>query len=163
MVSNATLGKGARLAWVWGWVAWQVTDEEGDWLSDSLAIGSGLIATSFILNPTLSTSLTGAAVRPIITNPVVQAVTATVITGAIVSTVIDPESGFDNYVGFITGGNRGTEDIHYYSGDANDSGYFNVARNSEILRDHYGPKVDQFIETKWESVKREWYQQPLWA
>lgn len=163
MVSNITLGRGAKLLWVWGWVAWDVTEEEGDWYSDTISIASGIVATSFILNPAWSMNLTGAGVRLVITNPVVQAVTAAVITGAIISNEIDEESGLDNYVGFITGGNRGTEDIHYYSGDANDSGYFNVLRNAEIVGQHYGPKLDKFIETKWEEAKRRFYQKPSWT
>jgi hypothetical protein len=162
MVSNVTLGRGAKIAWVWGWVLWDVTEEEGDWFSDALSITSGIIATSFITNPALTFNATGIVTRAIISNPVVQAITVATVTGAIISDQIDPENGFDNYVGFITGGNRGTEDIHYYSGDANDSGYFNVLRNAEIIGEHYGPKVDQAISNAWEGLQRRLFQKPSW-
>jgi len=170
MVSNVTLGRGAKLAWVWGWVLWDVTEDEGDYFTDTLSVGGGLIATAFITNPAWTFSVTGAVTRAVLTNPVVQAITAAFVTGAIVSDKIDPESGFDNYVGFIFGGKLnqhfgiGTpiEDIHYFSGDANDSGYFNVLRNAELIGEHYGPKVDQYIDTQWEQLKERFFQKPSW-
>jgi len=188
MVSTATWGKGAKLAWIWSWVIWDVTEEEDDWASDALSITGGAVATAFILNPALSFHVTGVATKAILTNPVVQAITAAAVTGAIVSNEIDPESGFDNYVGFITGGTAeqhfgvGTarEDIHYFSGDPNDSGYFNVGRNVEIIATHYydttvegykkrGAQIESGIkstykktEAYFEEKKRQLLQRPSW-
>jgi len=177
MVSDPTLGKIAKLGWIWSWVLWDITEEEDDWFSDALTITGGTIATVFILNPTFSFTVTGVATRAVITNPVVQAVTAAVITGAIVSNEIDPDSGLDNYIGFLTAGKLdqhfgiGTarEDIHYYSGDPNDSGYFNVPRNVEIIASHYydvgvkGLKAKKKkTETYFREKKRQLLQRPSW-
>jgi len=177
MVSDPTLGKIAKLAWIWSWVIWDVTEEEDDLVSDIVSITGGVVATAFILNPTYTFSVTGAATRAVLTNPVVQAVAATVVTGAIVSNEIDPNSGYDNYVGFITGGELnqhfdiGTarEDIHYYSGDPNDSGYFNVPRNVEIIASHYYDVGVKGLKSKkkkaelyYRDKKRQLLRRPSW-
>lgn len=177
MVSDPTLGKIAKLTWIWSWVLWDVTEEEGDWFSDTLSITTGTVATAFILNPSFSFGVTGAATRAVLSNPVVQAVTAAVITGAIVSNEIDPDSGFDNYVGFITAGKLdqhfgiGTarEDIHYFSGDPNDSGYFNVPRNVEIIASHYYDEAAKDLKSTkkkagvyFREKKRQLLQRPSW-
>ena len=153
MVSDPTLGKIAKLTWIWSWVLWDVNQEEDDWFSDTVSITGGVVGTAFILNPNFTFSVTGAATRAVLTNPVVQAVTAAAITGAIVSNEIDPDSGFDNYVGFITGGQVGTKDIHYFSGDPNDSGYFNVGRNLQIIGTHYYDETVAGYKNRAEQIK----------
>jgi hypothetical protein len=67
-------------------------------------------------------------------NPVTAVVTYAYVAGAITSDAIDPEEGLDNYIGFTTGGAHGNQP-NYVTGDANDSGYFNVVQNfANILK-----------------------------
>ena len=133
MVSLTTWGRGGKLAVVWGLVYWDVVENEDDFWSDAFAIGGGLLTTSFMLAPTVTYGGAGLITRAVVTNPVVQVITGTAVVGAIVSNEIDPDSGFDNYVGFISGGEFGEENPNYWDTDKNDSGYFNVPRNLEII------------------------------
>lgn len=65
----------------------------------------------------------------LVANPVTFVITAAYVEGAIVSDIIDPDEGLDNYVGFTLGGLGGGNDANYLTGDENESGYFNVYRN----------------------------------
>jgi len=136
-MSATAWGRGGKLAWVWGVVYWDVKEEEGDWISDSIAILGGLVTTSFMLAPRITYGTAGIVTRAIVTNPIAQIVTGAVVSGAIVSNELDPDRGYDNYIGFISGGEVGEPDINYWSGDPNDSGYFNIPKNLEVIWKHY--------------------------
>jgi len=136
-MSTVAWGRGGKLAWVWGFVYWDVKEEEGDWISDTISILGGLVTTSFMLAPQFTYGTAGILTRAIVTNPVAQIITGAAVTGAIVSNEIDPESGLDNYVGFISGGEFGEENINYWNTDENNSGYFNVGKNLEIIWEHF--------------------------
>jgi len=143
MVSLTAWGRGGKLAVVWGAVYWDVQEEEDDFWSDAFAIAGGLLTTSFMIAPGITYGATGVVTKAIVTNPVVQIITGAVVAGAIVSNEIDPDSGFDNYIGFISGGEFGEPDINYWDTDPNDSGYFNVGKNLEIIYEHWKKsKVD---------------------
>jgi hypothetical protein len=85
-------------------------------------------------------------------NPFTLTVTYAYVAGAIASDAIDPDEGLDNYLGFTTGGTYGNQP-NYFSGDANDSGYFNVVQNlSTILqaRDKTAATTEAaYIEAYW--------------
>jgi hypothetical protein len=126
-----------------------VTDEEDDPISDALAISTGALATAFILNPQLSFGVTGWGVRAIATHPVTIGITAAVVVGGVVSYQIDPDHGLSNYVGFITGGDFGESDIHYWSGGPNDSGYFNVPKNVSVIASHLYSEGKDYATDSW--------------
>lgn len=141
VTSYAAWGFYSRLGLIWGTAYWQfnkVDDNSNqDLLLDSITLASAALATSFVLYPAGTNVAVGWAVRSTVIalakSPVTLAVTAAIVGGAIVSDRIDPVSGYDNYVGFITGGNVRESDIHYWGGDANNSGYFNVPKNVSII------------------------------
>lgn len=126
-------GIGSRLATIWGITYVKVRSEEEFTVSDGVYIGSSIVGTAFILKPNWSNAVLNFGVRAIVTNPVVQAVTAITVTGAVVSVAIDPEDGLDNYLGFITGGMLGEREPNYFSGDPNNSGYFNIPKNFDTI------------------------------
>ena len=127
ITSYAAWGFYSRLGLIWGTAYWQFNKvDDGsnqDLLLDSITLASAALATSFVLYPASANVAVGWAVRStafaIAKSPVTVAVTAAIVGGAIVSDRIDPVSGYDNYVGFITGGNVRESDIHYWGGDAN--------------------------------------------
>lgn len=104
---------------------------------DQTMLGLGTIG---IWSPWARRQIAGAggwSLRWLLT-PLVNPVTATVAyayaAGAITSDAIDPDEGLPNYVGFTTGGYYGNSP-NYLTGDANDSGYFNVVQNfANILK-----------------------------
>lgn len=105
----------------------------------------------------------------LVANPVTAVVTYSYVAGAITSDVIDPEEGLNNYLGFTTGGEYGNQP-NYVTGDANDSGYFNVVRNfSNILKAKRAAKKakeqkaleaayirDYYMNAHLESLKQKW-------
>ena len=139
--SYAAWGFYSRLGLIWGTAYWQfnkVDDNSNqDLLLDSFTLATAALATSFVLYPASTNVAVGWAVKNTVIqlakSPVAVGVTAAIVAGAIVSDRIDPVSGYDNYVGFISGGNLGESNINYWSGDANNSGYFNVPKNISII------------------------------
>ena len=111
---------------------WRVSDQR---TGDTVDVGTKI---GVIWGTGLAYRLGGWAVRTtsafVVSNPVTATVTYAYVAGAITSDAIDPEEGLDNYLGFTTGGEYGNQP-NYVTGDANDSGYFNVVRNfSNILK-----------------------------
>jgi len=154
MISNVTLGKGFKLVTIWSSIYYANTRKDDDPILDALRFSGGVLSTAALLNPQLTFSVTGWAVRAVLTHPVTLVGAAATATGAIVSNEIDPVSGLDNYIGFISGGEFGEEDIHYYSGDPNDSGYFNLARNVQIIGTHYYNKTVTGYKNRGQQVKQ---------
>lgn len=143
MPSLYSWGVGSRLATMWTTIFVKVRANEGVSVSDAVAIGYGIVRTTFLLTPKWSNRALGFTVRAVVTNPTVIAVSAIAATGAVVSVKIDPQNGLDNYLGFVTGGILGDRDPSYLSGDPNDSGYFNVPENSKrIARDRAPKNID---------------------
>jgi len=132
-----------------------VTDEEDDPISDAMAIGTAALATGFILNPQLTFGVTGWGVRAIASHPVTIAAASAAVVGGVIAHKIDPGSGLTNYVGFITGGNFGEEDVHYFSGDPNDSGYFNLGRNIQIIGQHHWDKTVEGYSKKLDTLQED--------
>ena len=154
MVSDVTLGKGFKLLTIWSSIYYANTRRDDDPIYDALRFAGGVLSTAALLNPQLTFSVTGWGVRAVLTHPVTLVGAAATVTGAIVSNEIDPVSGLDNYMGFISGGEFGEEDIHYYSGDPNDSGYFNLARNVQIIGTHYYNKTVTGYKNRGQQVKQ---------
>ena len=154
MVSNVTLGKGFKLFTIWSAVWYANTRKDDDPILDALRTSGGVLSTAALLNPQLTFGVTGWGVRAVLTHPVTQGVTAAVVAGALISNEIDPDSGLSNYVGFITGGEFGEEDIHYFSGDPNDSGYFNVGRNVQIIGTHYYETTKEGYKKRGRQLKK---------
>ena len=153
MISNVTLGKGFKLVTIWSSIYYANTRKDDDPILDALRFSGGVLSTAALLNPQLTFSVTGWAVRAVLTHPVTLVGAAATATGAIVSNEIDPVSGLDNYIGFISGGEFSEEDIHYYSGDPNDSGYFNLARNVQIIGTHYYNKTITGYKNRGQQVR----------
>jgi hypothetical protein len=175
-----------RLA-IFSWMAYEtysdVTAEEGDWFWDAFKITQFTVGSVFLfmpeirfVGPAVAEGLVSGVGRLAVaaaTSPVgVAVITSAAIytTGAVVSSKIDPVSGVDNYIGFTTGGNYGESDIHYWSGDANDTGYFNVPENLSIIGGHYYAEAQQYADKKqkqwhnrWEEKKRQYYTRPSWV
>ena len=141
ITTYAAWGFYSRLGLIWGTAYWQFNkvddDSNQDLVLDSFTLASAALATSFVLYPAHTNIATGWAVRTTVMalarSPVTLAVTAAIVGGAITSDKIDPVSGYDNYVGFITGGNVRESDIHYLTGSAGGSGYFNVRKNIDTI------------------------------
>lgn len=133
-------GVGSRLVTIWGSAYIKVRQEEEFTLADAATVAGATTLTAFILTPKWSNSVLGWSVRAVVTNPLVQALTAITVTGALVSKAIDPKDGLDNYLGFITGGVLGERDPNYFTGDTNDSGYFNVPQNARRIAMDKAPK-----------------------
>ena len=153
MASNLAWGKGTGLVGAWAHAANEVRVDSKDGklgVRSIYAITVAGASTAFILNPSWSRGLQGRFIKQTfwftvrataaISLPIVGLATSAyglaaiipVVTGAVVSNVIDEEEGLDNYLGFITGGTVGNEP-NYFTGDPNDSGYFNVPRNFETV------------------------------
>ena len=70
----------------------------------------------------------------VVAHPITAVVTYSYVAGGITSDAIDPDQGLGNYLGFTTGGGTGNQP-NYLTGDANNSGYFNVVQNfANILK-----------------------------
>jgi len=111
---------------------WRVSDQRS---GDTVDVA---IKTGLIWGTGTAYRLTGWSIRyvggVVVANPITAVAAYSYLGGAIVSDAIDPEEGLDNYVGFTTGGVFGNQP-NYVTGDANDSGYFNVVQNfANILK-----------------------------
>ena len=84
-------------------------------------------------------------------NPVTAIVTYSYIAGAVTSDIIDPEEGLDNYLGFTSGGIGGNSP-NYVTGDANDSGYFNVVRNMSTIFESNRSKISAAVQRQAEQA-----------
>jgi hypothetical protein len=155
-----------RLA-IFSWMAYEtysdVTEKEGDWFWDAFHITQFTLGSVFLFMPEIrfvgpkvaegglnaAGRLALAAARTPVGTGVIGA--AVIYAGGVaVSSRIDEEHGVENFIGFTTGGVYGESDIHYLTGDAMDSGYFNVPKNISIIGEHY------YSEGKsWASKKRE--------
>ena len=111
---------------------WLQSDRRtGDTVDVTMKVG-GVWATPYIYKWGSRTFRTGGAI--VMANPATIVVTYAYVAGAITSDAIDPDEGLDNYLGFTSGGEFGNQP-NYVTGDANDSGYFNVVRNfANILK-----------------------------
>ncbi|GAJ07232.1 unnamed protein product, partial [marine sediment metagenome] len=117
--------------------------------------------------------------RLILANPVLSSIAAIVTAGAIISNYIDEEEGLDNYTGFLTAG-IGGNDPNYWSGDVNNSGYFNIGQNlatvmnwytnastleaqeaaeAEYIRNYWGAKKAQEYLDNMDEAEKEAYRQ----
>jgi hypothetical protein len=175
-----------RLA-IFTWMAYEtyedVTAEEGDWFWDAFKIAQFTAGSVFLfmpeirfVGPKVAESLVNVAGRLAwrgATSPLGLALIGSAALwagGAVVSNKIDPIHGVSNYVGFTTGGKYGESEIHYWSGDANDTGYFNVPENLSIIGGHYYAEAQQSADdaqkkwlARWEETKREYYSKPTWV
>jgi len=104
----------------------------------------------------------GFVIKRIAFNPVAFVVTAAYTEGAIVSDIIDPEDGLDNYVGFTLGGIGGGNDANYLTGDANDSGYFNVAQNLSTVMVANQDKINSALKRKALKMAEQEYIDAYW-
>ena len=94
----------------------------------------------------------GVVVKGLVSNPVTFAITAAYAEGAIVSDIIDPDEGLDNYVGFTLGGIAGGNDANYLTGDANNSGYFNVTQNMNLIFESNRSKLEAAVQRQAEQA-----------
>jgi len=161
MPSYTTIGRVSLFSLLTANTIRNINKEEGDYLSDAWDITKWGIGTIFIFSPGTDTKIVGWGVANawrlgavIVRSPYAQAAYVPYIAGLAASEVIDPVSGLDNYIGFTSGGKFGEEDIHYFSGDPNDSGYFNIGRNVQIIGTHYYNKTVTGYKNRGEQVKQ---------
>jgi hypothetical protein len=104
----------------------------------------------------------GVVVKGLVSNPVTFAITAAYAEGAIVSDIIDPDEGLDNYVGFTLGGIAGGNNANYVTGDDNNSGYFNVAQNLSTVMTVNQDKINSALKRKALKLAEQEYIDAYW-
>jgi len=147
-----------------------VTEEEGDYFSDAWDIAQFTAGTVFLFLPEIrfvgpkvaeqGVNLAGRLAWAAAKSPTGMAIEASIVMwlgGLAVSKAIDPVHGTDNYIGFTTGGVYGESDIHYLSGGAGDSGYFNVPKNVGIIGKHYYDQAWSVAEDYWVRTQEPWW------
>lgn len=177
MVSNFNLGRAGKIGLIWAFAIREVRKDKDSSpvgiAKDALVLSGAALSTAFILQPQIAYSGVGWGMRYAGTLALAAAqtpagattiaVTAIYAGGLAASQAIDPVSGVDNFVGFTSGGTYGEQDIHYLTGDANDSGYFNIPKNLSIIGKHYMPAIESNAERRIEDIKRSLLTKPSWA
>jgi len=176
-------GRLAMFAYMAADTYYQVNQEEGDTINDAWEIAKFTAGTVFLflpeirfVGPAVTESVLNAAGRlawAAAKSPVgiaLQASAILYIGGGLLANKIDPVSGVDRYIGFTTGGIYGEQDINYWSGDANDTGYFNAPENISIIAGHYygearksAGRAEEKALTRWQDFKRQFQTRPTWA
>ena len=149
---------------------YDVTEDEGDWFSDAWQLTQFTTGTIFLFAPEIrfvgpavaegAVNWAGRMAWAAAKSPLGMAIEASVLMwlgGLAISDRIDPVSGTDNYIGFTTGGVYGESDIHYLTGGAGDSGYFNVPKNVGIIGKHYYDKAGNTAREFWEKTQEPWW------
>ena len=149
-----------------------ITEEEGDYISDAWSLAQWGIGTVFIFSPGTDTKIVGWGVANawrlgavILRSPYAQAAYVPYVAGLVVSEAIDPVSGVENFLGFTTGGKLGNPDA---SPAAPGNDYFNFSKNIGIIASHYYDKskssanrAEEYAQTRWDEITRR--ASPEWA
>ena len=151
---NQAIGKLSATAFILN--QYRVSDRR---TGDTVDTGSKL---ANVWGTPLMYAVTGVVVKGVTMNPVAFAIVAAYTEGAIVSNIIDPEEGLDNYVGFTLGGIAGGNDANYVTGDANDSGYFNVAQNLSTIMIVNQDKINSALKRKALKLAEQKYIDDYW-